>query len=276
MARSAQELIVDCVRMRTTTSSYCCAAAIGEDAYRECKLRAWRKRSSTFAIWTTALVELTSDFQVLRTNLLCALADNARLAERQAARQAFSPGLAYGRHFGPPPPTARQAAVVAMIEPRDGTWTIPVTVRPDYLHDHPGQVSLPGGRLEAGESHQQAAEREFIEELGCQLAPGQIIGELLPLYVFRSDYYVRSFVAISDRALHYTPCLCEVARVVHVPLAAIALASNVPPQVFSRDGVFWTAPAIRIDDTTIWGATAMILAELPVLLGTQWTGVSES
>ena len=194
------------------------------------------------------------------------LADDARLVERQAARQAFSPDLAYGRHFGPPPPTARQAAVVVMIEPRGGIWTIPVTVRPEYLHDHPGQVSLPGGRLESGESHQQAAEREFREELGCTLSPGQIIGELLPLYVFRSDYYVRSFVAISDRALHYTPCHREVALVAHVPLAVISPNTDMPQQEFSRDGVIWTAPTVRTEDTTIWGATAMILAELPVLL----------
>ena len=209
---------------------------------------------------------MASDYQTLRRSLLIGLADEARLAERQAARQAFSPDLAYGRHFGPPPPTARQAAVVVMIEHRSGMRCTQVTVRPEYLHDHPGQVSLPGGRLEAGESHQQAAEREFMEELGCKLAAGQIVGELLPLYVFRSDYYVRSFVAISDRALHYTPCHREVARVAHVPLAAIALVTDVPQQEFSRDGLIWTAPTVRTDDTTIWGATAMILAEVPVLL----------
>lgn len=209
---------------------------------------------------------MTSDFQALRTNLLRNLADDSRLAARQAARQAFSPDLAYGRHFGPPPPTARQAAVVVMFEPRGGSWTIPVTLRPDHLHDHPGQVSLPGGRLEAGESHRQAAEREFMEELGCQLEPGQIIGELLPLYVFRSDYYVHSFVAISERALDYQPCQREVSRIAYVPIAALSSAADSHCQEFSRGAVVWSAPTIRADNTTIWGATAMILAELPVLL----------
>lgn len=209
---------------------------------------------------------LTSDYHALRTNLLRGLADDTRLAARQAARQAFSPDLAYGRHFVPPPPTARQAAVVVMLEPRGGSWTIPVTVRPDHMHDHPGQVSLPGGRLEAGESHRQAAEREFMEELGCQLVPGQIIGELLPLYVFRSDYYVRSFVAISERALDYQPCQREVTRIAHVPIAVLSPAADSQRQEFSRDAMVWSAPTIRADNTTIWGATAMILAELPVLL----------
>ncbi len=209
---------------------------------------------------------MTSEYQTLRRHLLCGLADDARIPARQEAREAFSPELAYGRHFGPPAPTARQAAVVVLLEPRSGTWTIPVTVRPDHLPDHPGQVSLPGGRLEAGESHQQAAEREFLEELGCGLAAEQILGELLPLYVFHSDYYVRSFVAISERLLDYEPCAREVAQIVHLPLAALSLAADAHRQQFTRGSVVWSAPTIHTANTTIWGATAMILAELAALL----------
>jgi 8-oxo-dGTP pyrophosphatase MutT (NUDIX family) len=213
-----------------------------------------------------ARVTVNCDFELLCIHLQQALANPSLLPSRQAVRAAYGPTLSYGRHFGPPAPSARQAAVVVLLEPRGGEWTIPLTVRPDHLPDHPGQVSLPGGRLEAGESHQQAAEREFFEELGCELQPGQILGELLPLYVYHSDYYVRSFIAISQRLFDYRPCTREVARLIHLPLAALAEPQPAVAQQFSRGLASWTAPTITGGGATIWGATAIILAELTALL----------
>lgn len=217
------------------------------------------------ASWTIAL---DNDYQQLRSDLQRGLASAEHLPARQAARAAFSPGLSYGRHFGPPAPSVRQAAVIAMIEPRDGQWTLPVTVRPDYLPDHPGQISLPGGRLEAGESHQQAAQREFYEELGCVIEPELIVGELSPLYVYHSDYYVRSFVAISPRLYDYTPCPREVSRILHVPLAALSSCACLPAErrEFARGLAVWSAPTIQGGEAMIWGATAIILAELAAIL----------
>ncbi len=219
---------------------------------------------------------MDSNYQRLRAELQRGLESVERLPARHAARAAFSPGLSYGRHFGPPAPSARQAAVIVMIEPRDGQWTLPVTVRPDHLPDHPGQISLPGGRLEAGESHQQAAEREFCEELGCEVEPELIVGELLPLYVYHSDYYVRSFVAISPRLHDYVPCPREVSRVLHVPLATLTSHALLPPerQEFARGLAVWSAPTIQGGDAIIWGATAIILAELSALLPDRLNSVS--
>lgn len=215
--------------------------------------------------WTIAL---DSDYQQLRSVLQHGLASTENLDARQAARAAFSPGLSYGRHFGPPAPSVRQAAVIVMIEPRGGQWTLPVTVRSDHLPDHPGQISLPGGRLEAGESHQQAAQREFCEELGCEVEPEAIIGELLPLYVYHSDYYVRSFVAISPRLYAYTPCPREVSRILHVPLSTLSSCACPPAErhEFARGLAVWSAPTIQDGEATIWGATAIILAELSAIL----------
>ncbi len=209
---------------------------------------------------------MPSHFDHLRAQLLNALSQPELLPARHSARTKLSPALSYGRHFGPPAPTARQAAVLVLLEPRGGEWTIPLTVRPDHLPDHPGQVSLPGGRLEAGESPQQAAEREFFEELGCELPVEQILGELLPLYVYGSDYYVRSFVAISPQLYNYRPCPREVAQVVHLPLSALAKPDPPYEQQFNRGLVNWTAPTLRGGGATVWGATAIILAELTALL----------
>jgi 8-oxo-dGTP pyrophosphatase MutT (NUDIX family) len=197
--------------------------------------------------------------------LIAALADRTQLESRQLQRAAFSPSLAYGRHFGPPAPTARQAAVMVVLERRNGEWVIPLTVRPETLADHPGQISLPGGRLELGELPRQAAQREFCEELGCQTFPGELVGELSPLYVYNSNYLVVPFIAVCSAAYAMIPCPAEVARVLYLPIGHLTRLQPAERE-FQRGSVRWTALTIELGGSVIWGATAIVLAELSVVL----------
>lgn len=200
------------------------------------------------------------------------LLQNELLQQRQQSRARYCPDLSYGRHFAPPVPSARPAAVMILLEqPEPGAhWsrcTIPLTVRPDDLADHPGQISLPGGRLENVETYQEAATREFQEELGLDRFPGRVLGELLPLWVFNSNYRLRPFLAVHAGRLDYSPCQREVARLIHLPVAQLLLESTtVTHDVFSRGSVRWKAGVIRYQCDQIWGATAIILAELAALL----------
>jgi hypothetical protein len=85
---------------------------------------------------------------------------------RDTARQ-LAPALAYGRHRGPAPEMTRRAAVaIALLKRDDGSTFIPLTMRPKSLKHHGGQVSLPGGKVELGESDLQAAMREFTRRDG--------------------------------------------------------------------------------------------------------------
>ena len=85
-----------------------------------------------------------------------------------AAHRALAPEFAYGRHRGPAPRFAHQAAVlISLIPIAHSEWTIPLTLRPTQMADHGGQVSLPGGRSDSGETVWRTACREFGEELGC-------------------------------------------------------------------------------------------------------------
>ncbi len=181
--------------------------------------------------------------------------------QRHASRMRFSPSLSYGRHFGPAAPTAKQAAVMVMLESNESGWTIPLTERPAHLPDHPGQISLPGGRLEPGESHLEAACREFAEELGTATFPGELVGELQSIYVYNSDYFVRPFVAISPGRIDYVPCQREVERVIHLPVQLLMDDSTLRPQEFRRGKASWLSNTIHYDNALIWGATAIILGE---------------
>lgn len=208
-----------------------------------------------------------TEFLALCTGLRRALADEGLRGERQEQRAYFSPELAYGRHFGPPAPTARQAAVMILLEPREDGWSIPLTVRPTHLPDHPGQISLPGGRLEGQETPQQAAERELIEELGCHPFPGSVLGCMSPLYVFNSDYYVVPFVALANRPSCYEPCEHEVEQLLHLPLSCLHQPSCRGHRRFSRGWAQWRAATIEHHDAVIWGATAIILGEFSAITG---------
>ncbi len=185
---------------------------------------------------------------------------------RQIQRARFSPSLSYGRHFCPPMPDARQAAVMILIQPHAGGWAIPLTVRPNHLPDHPGQVCLPGGRLEPNETTSQAAEREFCEELGLEQFPTSTIGALQSIYVYNSNFYLTPCVSVIDHEPHYTANPSEVESIVYLPLNHLFELQNHVVRGHSRGPVRWTALGIESQGIHVWGATAIVLAELAAIL----------
>ena len=180
----------------------------------------------------------------------------------RAARERMAPELAYGRHNGPPRYDARAAAVLALLYPDAGQWYLPLTLRPDALPAHAGQISLPGGVIESGESIEQAALRELEEELGVPAADVRILGRLSPLYVFASNFSVTPIVGATKTRPEFTPHAAEVAELVALPLACLVNESSYGTHLIRRRGLAFTAPHITCGHHQIWGATSIILAEL--------------
>ena len=193
-----------------------------------------------------------------------------RLAEPlpgRAVQRELEPELSYGRHYAPPPSTARAAAVLVLLYPKDDQWHIPLTVRPKTMADHGGQVSLPGGMIEAGETSRQAALRELSEELGVANDGIELLGELSPLYLYVSNFAITPWVGVVDRLPEMHPSPEEVAEVLEVPLAHLLDPANVGQQTHNHRGIGFYAPHYAWGEHLIWGATSMMLAELVAIVG---------
>lgn len=177
-------------------------------------------------------------------------------------QSAFQPELSYGRHFGPPPAMARTAAVVALLYPHADAWHVPLTLRPDTLADHPGQISLPGGSVQLEESGAEAALRELHEELGVRLDTVRILGQLSPLYLFNSNYRVTAWVAATDVRPQWQPQLAEVAELLEVRLGHLVDPRSHAVTQRVRYGVRSACPGFQCGRHHVWGFTALVLAEL--------------
>jgi len=179
----------------------------------------------------------------------------------------YEPGLSPGSHYGPPPEGARLAAVLVLLYPHRGQWHVPLTVRGEHLDHHAGQVSLPGGAVEPGETSAEAALREFHEELGAEDLQVRLLGRLTPLYVATSDFRVEPWVGTARERGRMRPDHDEVDRLLEVPLDHLLDPSHLGRHCRERAGHRFMVPHFSWEQYQIWGATCMILGELVTLLG---------
>ncbi len=195
-----------------------------------------------------------------------------RLAERLAkplpgfrVQQALSPELTYSRHFGPPAYDARYAGVAILLYRCQRGWCIPLTARPDTMAHHAGQISLPGGQIEDGETSEQAALRELHEELGIPSNAVEVIGPLSQLYVYGSNFVVMPWIVVERGPLEFRPNTAEVAELIELSLAELLDPRHRGIYLMQKWGVELAAPSIACGRHRIWGATCMILGELAAI-----------
>ena len=117
------------------------------------------------------------------------------------------------------PPAERRPAAVALVLLPDGEGRacFLLTRRAERLRAHARQWALPGGRIERGESAEDAARRELAEEVGLTLGPEAVLG-VLDDYPTRSGFVITPVVVWGESAGELTPNPDEVMRVYHVPL----------------------------------------------------------
>ena len=200
-----------------------------------------------------------------------AAALRAGLARGRAGRRVLrpmAPELAYGRHHGPVPQGARRAAVLLLASRDQQGWFVPAILRPATMKAHAGQVSLPGGMIEPGETPIDTALREFQEELGAVPDNVQIVGQLSPAYVFISNFEVTPVVAVSPLPLLLQPNPYEVEEVVRLPINELVDPACRGCHLIRRHDLVFRAPHFAIAGRNVWGATSLILAEFAELIAT--------
>lgn len=180
------------------------------------------------------------------------------------------------RHF-----SARASVLVPLVRRESGEWFVLLTKRSSTLRSHPGDVSLPGGKAEVGESSLEAALRETFEEIG--LNDVTVIGRV-EVFTSRAGIGVTPYVALVDEAT-FVPRLNanEVEALFAAPLSLFLDPTQ------NRSGAtdanvllnYWceTTPIASVNSSTsdssperfrIWGLTAfIILRVLSVIAPTQ-------
>lgn len=171
----------------------------------------------------------------------------------------------------PPTRSPVHASVLLPLVVRGDELTVLLTQRADHLSDHPGQISFPGGRAEAGDpTAVDTALREAEEEIGLTPDFVQVLGTL-PNYTTVTGYVVTPVVALvrSGFSLRVDPS--EVAEVFEVPLAYLMSPAHhrrhaVGEGDEAREFLSIPWPTLAADGSPkcyfIWGATAAMLRNL--------------
>lgn len=161
------------------------------------------------------------------------------------------------------PPGMRDAAALVLLYPHEGRWRVPLTVRGSALRHHTGQVSLPGGRVDAGESIEAAALREAFEEVALAPVAVEVVGRLSPLHIPVSRHLLHPVVGIATARPFLVPAPDEVDRVIEASLDDLRAVDAVAWDRRERaPGEWMDVPYFDVEDERVWGATAMVLAEL--------------
>jgi len=174
------------------------------------------------------------------------------------------------QHAAPPPGGRVGAALVLLHETDDGDVEMVFTRRREDLRAHPGQISFPGGRLDAGETPEQAAVREAHEEVGLDPASVELIGRLPAFYIPPSRFWLHAVIARWAAPHPLVPAEAEVAEVLRARLSALRDPAVWRSVELSSGGHTW---AWQLDERhLLWGATAVITSVVLGLVDPGWSG----
>lgn len=163
------------------------------------------------------------------------------------------------------PETARRAAVLVLLYAGPAGPAIPLTVRPTTLSTHAGQISLPGGALDAGESVEAAALREAEEEIGIEPASVHVLGPLSTLWIPISNFVLTPVVGVARQPPAFRLHEREVDALIEMPVDRLLDRASIRWSHRQRGDTQIDYPCFDIGGQAVWGATAMVLSEFACL-----------
>ena len=181
------------------------------------------------------------------------------------------------------------AVLVPLVEREDGLHVL-YEVRALTLRRQPGEVCVPGGHIEAGETPEQCALRETEEELGIPVEKIRVLGRL-DFIAHRANFIMYPVLALVDQVDvdNMTICEAEVGETFEVPLSHLLTtdpieydyeliptpARNFPYEILNipRDYKWQVGsenvPVYPWNGHAIWGLTGRITRHL-VQMVRQW------
>ena len=202
-------------------------------------------------------------------DLYSIIKDNNHLLPGIEAQNKMAPS--YRKRAAVIPEKAVLSAVCILLHQKNGQYYFPLVLRSAKNgHDkHKGQIGFPGGKMEQQDLDLfDCAVRETQEELGVPRKDIQLIRPLSPLYIDVSNFAVFPFLSKSNGNHDYILQESEIEGVINFPLYALFDPDlKRKKDMLIRGKVYPDIPFYQFDNSVIWGATAMILSELEVLLG---------
>jgi 8-oxo-dGTP pyrophosphatase MutT (NUDIX family) len=160
-----------------------------------------------------------------------------------------------------------RAGVLILLYPRETGLHLVLTRRTSSVVHHQAQISFPGGQMDENENAAETALREAEEEINVRPAEVRVLGELTPLYIPPSNYCIYPVVAAAGKRPDFRPSPHEVAEVIEVPLGHFLDPHNTRREKWPLRGRDVMVPFYLFQGHKVWGATAMVLAELLDLIG---------
>jgi len=157
----------------------------------------------------------------------------------------------------------RKAAVLALFNNTQDKPHLILTLRSEYKGIHSGQISFPGGKKEKfDQSFMDTALRETHEEIGVPSTRIEILGEMTPLYIPPSNFFVRPFIGLTSQNQGFIPEEAEVEKIINLNFNELLHPKAISEQEISARGFKLKVPAFPVEKHFIWGATAMMISEL--------------
>jgi 8-oxo-dGTP pyrophosphatase MutT (NUDIX family) len=209
--------------------------------------------------------QMPDDGQITRAQTLAdasMMATWLRSQLAQSARTTTTPAA------DTPPSTARIAAVLALLYPRNGVPNLLFTRRSSLLKSHRGEISFPGGSRDPGDASLAAtALREAWEEIMLPPDRVEILGALPPHFTVVSNFLVTPVVGwLPDGLPALSPNPAEVEEIIEAPFEALSDPAIFHEETWVRGGVARAIHFYDFGQHRIWGVTGFILSMLLALL----------
>lgn len=162
----------------------------------------------------------------------------------------------------------RKSAVLILLFPEQDSIRTILIQRPVYTGVHSGQVAFPGGKFEETDTDlQQTALRETFEEVGVPANTIEIIGKLTDLYINPSNFLVSPYLGFVSKLPDFIMDAYEVQKIITVNLFSLNdIRIQSEKTITHSSGYKIKTPYYEIEGLTVWGATAMMISELNVVV----------